>query len=83
MLSLSAQESSSDRSREALNQKLHRMRYYLQAKRRTLTKTYRPLFVISGVRSKLQSDDAIYRRRLIHPEGSPDKAVGIVLTDTR
>ena len=70
-------------SREALNQKLHRMRYYLQAKRRTLTKTYRPLFVLSGVRSKLQSDDAIYRRRLIHPEGSPDKAVGIVLTDTR
>ena len=56
------------------------MRYYLQAKRRTLTKTYRPLVVISGVRSKLQSDDAIYRRRQIHPEGSPDKAVGIVLT---
>ena len=34
-----------------------------------------------GVHSKLQSDDAIYRRRLIHPLGSPDKAVGIVLSD--
>ena len=71
------------RNREALNQKLHRMRYCLQAKRRTLTKSYRPLFLIPGVHSKLQSDDVIYRRRLIHPQGSLDKAVGIVLTDSR
>lgn len=70
------------RSREALNQKLHRMRYYLQAKWRSPTKIYRPLFIISGVHSKRQSDDAIYRRRLIHPQGSLNKAVGIVLSDT-
>ena len=58
------------------------MRYYLQANRRTLTKTYRPLFIISGVHSKLKSDDTIHRRRLIHPQGSLNKAVGIVLGDT-
>ncbi len=35
-----------------------------------------------GVHSKLQSDDAIYRRRLIHSQGSLNKTVGIVLSDT-